>query len=643
MTRSLPQHQRSSGEPFTGPPSQARATQDTSGHRPTLVAPHDPPPNHEASTRAAPSRSAPAALKPGACLGRWKLDRVLGTGATATVWAAHHAHLNSPVAIKVFHRHDLPFGTVLGEARAASGIPSPNAIWVYDVDTLDGHHAIVMELCASGDQVARSLRSIPIEGPQHAAKLIAEAAQGVQAAHAGRVFHKDIKPANILVNPSDGRAQITDFGLANPVLWARARRKARGTVSMHDDPAPQGRHDPHAAIRGRVRVGTPEFMAPEQAGGLRPDLSPDDPLQERYLVAMDVYGLGATLYTLLARRAPYPIDGRKEATAEEIMSEVVATAPMPLRHLAPRTPRRLARIVAKAMHRDPFERYASAEALAKDLHAWRLGFTTSLDPVPERVGVDLWRNRAIALPVALLLGVTALSSWVVNQNAGTIREQVDRISAQGVQVAEQQRQLEQLAAANSQVRDLLSRTEVDLTTTKSALVEKQGQLDATGARLSALTRERDALTATLEATETELEDQMEALTQVETTLASTQRQLADAELALQQQDAVLRSRSDEIAVLRRTLLDEVDRADGLARELDDLEQQLATQRRLFNAEVARRDEDLARARQAERRTASDLATLTAAHAERGERLRALEASLADAKAKLRQIRDATTE
>ena len=161
----------------------------------------------------------PARLIPGVRLGRWSLDRVIGEGATATVWAAHHSVLGTPVAIKVFSPRGLAWQQVLGEARAAAGIPSPNAIWVYDVDTFDGHHCIVMELSASGEQLAGSLRDLGKLAPDRAARLVAQAARGVAAAHAGSVFHKDIKPANILVHPLDGRAQITDFGLANPLLW----------------------------------------------------------------------------------------------------------------------------------------------------------------------------------------------------------------------------------------------------------------------------------------------------------------------------------------------------------------------------------------------------------------------------------------
>jgi serine/threonine protein kinase len=312
----------------------------------------------------------PAPLAAGLRLDRWVLERRLGKGATAEVWAARHAELDAPVAIKLFRGRAASLAHVLGEAKAAAGIPSPNAIWVYDAGEIGGHQAIVMELCGGGERPPRSLADADDLSPAEAARLIAEAARGVAAAHAGHVFHKDIKPANILQNPLDGRAQITDFGLASPSLWRRpahAPHPAASTLWLDADgtggedlPAPRPQsptlEDHLAPVRGGVRVGTPEFMAPEQAAGLRRDLDPHDPRVAAVLRAIDVYGLGATLYTLLAGEPPFPhgtLAGRSDLDAEAILAQILEGPPPPLRARAPHVPARLAAIVARAMAPDP--------------------------------------------------------------------------------------------------------------------------------------------------------------------------------------------------------------------------------------------------------------------------------------------------
>ncbi len=425
-------------------------------------------------------------LRRGTRLGKWTLDRVLGDGATATVWAAHHTQLGTPVAIKFFRGTSRSFRTVLGEAKAAAGIPSPYAIWVYDVEVLEGHHAIVMELCAADGEMGESLRSHLITAPADAARLIAQAARGVSAAHAGGVFHKDIKPANILVNPSDGRAQITDFGLANPVLWRvltqRGHREAQSTVCVEGPGSvPAGDFDPHAGIRGRVRVGTPEFMAPEQAGGLRPDLDPVDPTHRRYLAALDVYGLGATLYAMLAGFGPYPFAelDPSAATAEQIMAQVVASPPPRLRRVARSVPRRLAAIVERAMARDPFDRYEDAESLADDLEAWIAGYPTTLEPTPlHSLGVHLVRERAKVALLLVLAGVVGASSYVVADNLERISVQREHITEQAAALAQNRDELAQLQDTRASLETSLAETETTLEKTRTQLSEKAGLADA---------------------------------------------------------------------------------------------------------------------------------------------------------------------
>ena len=523
------------------------------------------------------------ALGPGERLGRWVLVRTLGEGATATVWAARHEQLGAEVAIKVFHRKDLPFHTVLGEAKAAAGIPSRNAIWVYDVDTFDGHHAIVMELCADGDQAARSLRDAHPKDHAEAARWIAEAARGLAAAHDGGVFHKDVKPANILLNPSDGRAQITDFGLANPALWrprsSRSRHAAQATVALDDlIESPLSVVDPLAPIRGSMRLGTPEFMAPEQAVGLRRDLDGNHALDRRHLIAIDVYGLGATLWYLLVGHPPFPLDGAdpEQMTPAEIMAQVVERSPPTTRKANPKVPRRLAAIVDKAMHRDPLKRYPDASALADDLDAWRTEHPTSLDRGPiARAAVHLWRERALTALLVVLAFITAGSTWVVRANDARIREQSAQIEEQRLALEAQEASFTDLERKHSKTEAVLDKTRATLESTRTALSASDGAIHQRDAELAARDAQLQAAADQLAAAET-------ALTETSTSLDDTRRDLLalqlDRDAQLAQLESTRRALADTSKQLDRTsdaLSTATENNLDLRRTVDDLESDIA--------------------------------------------------------------------
>lgn len=532
----------------------------------------------------------PARLIPGVRLGRWSLDRVIGEGATATVWAAHHSVLGTPVAIKVFSPRGLAWQQVLGEARAAAGIPSPNAIWVYDVDTFDGHHCIVMELSASGEQLAGSLRDLGKLAPERAARLVAQAARGVAAAHAGSVFHKDIKPANILVHPLDGRAQITDFGLANPLLWRNHQtdREALSTVALDDgESVVRPPNDPLAPIRGSLRVGTPEFMAPEQAQGLRRDLDPKDPIHARHLVAIDVWGLGATLYALLSGQAPYPHGPSPsgEPSAPAIMAQVATAPPLPLGSLTA-VPRRLAAIVERAMRRDPLERYASATALADDLDAWCDDRPTSLDRGLTALGVHVYRERARALLVAALTVVTLGSTAVVARNAAEIDRQQADLAAAGQALRELEGSRDRLATQLRGTRESLEATRSELSEKTHRLDQQQEALGVAIAEVDRLAVDLDARAGDLETRNLELtvadariqamEDDLDALRRELDTLTNVS---AGLELDLSATRARLANVSTDLDRTRSELVDELGRSATLDRSLADAVADADAQRR----------------------------------------------------------------
>jgi len=328
--------------------------------------------------------SADAGEPKGERVGDYVLIELLGDGATAEVWWALDTRLKLAVALKIFRTENDRFDVdrVLQEARACSQIVSDHAVGVKAAGELpDGRCYIAMDLCADvseGTQrleVARNLNEVMPYGTDEVLRWVSEAARGVHDAHRVRVFHRDIKPGNLLCRPSKRSVHLTDFGLA---------AHARSSVA-----------------------GTPPYMAPEQAFGL----PPVDPTRDRKLLQrIDVYGLGATLYALLAGHSPYEPHEGCEDEALNMLDQVRQGPPVPLGDVETRfpVPVRVQRVVAKAMSREADERYDSALDLAMDLEALRGHRPTSLDTNRVvRFGLWLrreWRKVSSLASIAVLLG-----------------------------------------------------------------------------------------------------------------------------------------------------------------------------------------------------------------------------------------------
>jgi tRNA A-37 threonylcarbamoyl transferase component Bud32 len=239
--------------------------------------------------------AAPAAAGAGRRVGgRYTLRDVLGSGGMGTVWRAHDELLNRPVAVKELYpparvspeEQALLRERSLREARAAARISHPSAVTVYDVVEQDERPWIVMELLEARS-LAQVLRSDGALGVEAAARVGLAVLGGLEAAHAAGVVHRDVKPANVLL-ADDGRIVLTDFGVA--------------TLDG----------DASTTITGLV-LGSPAYMAPERAKGIPP--SP----------AMDLWGLGATLFAAVEGRGPFH---RQDAltTLHAVLTEPVPTA-----------------------------------------------------------------------------------------------------------------------------------------------------------------------------------------------------------------------------------------------------------------------------------------------------------------------------
>src|SRR5262249_52980929 len=217
------------------------------------------------------------------------------------------------------------------EAEAAARFQHPNIIHVYEVGEQAGRTYLSMEYAEGGSLALRSCGT-PWE-PRRAAELVATLARAMYAAHQRGIIHCDLKPANVLLS-GDGTPKISDFGLA------RQREQ-------------EARHSQSGAI-----LGTPAYMAPEQAAGSSGEVGS----------WTDVYALGAILYELLTGRPPF-----KAETSLATWREVVSGEPSPPSRLRSRIPPDLETVCLKCLGKDPARRYQSAAELADDLRRFQSG------------------------------------------------------------------------------------------------------------------------------------------------------------------------------------------------------------------------------------------------------------------------------
>jgi tetratricopeptide (TPR) repeat protein len=377
-----------------GPPPPADDVPPDLEDRPTLSA--------GAFTGPVPGRQLPS-------LPGYELLGEIGRGGMGVVYKARQIGLNRLVALKVLlggrHAGERQLARFRAEAEAVARLQHPNIVQIYEVGEHAGSPYFSLEFVAGGTLANRIAR-----GPtpaREAAELVETLARAVHYAHERGIVHRDLKPANILITDSSGQPgvpKITDFGLAKKL----------------DDDA--------AYTRTGVVVGTPQYMAPEQAGGRAGEVGP----------ATDVYALGVILYELLAGRPPF--DGE---SAIHLLFRVTREEAEPLRSRRPKTPRDLDIICLKCLHKSPPRRYVSALELADDLRRF-----LNHEPIRARaVGVwergVRWVRRRPAwagLAAGMLLATAALAA----------------VEVRDLHDARQRR-----AAARDEARELLHKAEQD--------------------------------------------------------------------------------------------------------------------------------------------------------------------------------------
>ncbi|MFO0879312.1 MAG: protein kinase [Gemmataceae bacterium] len=458
-----------------------------SGSSPPLV---ESPSTHDDTLQRSPAALAPTPHKPAhgpepgpatvprsTTISGYEILGTLGRGGMGVVYKARQVGLNRIVALKMVlsgsHATPEELARFRTEAEAVARLQHPGIVQIHEIGEREGRPYISLEFCEGGS-LQQKLDGSPFT-PVAAAGLVEALARAVEFAHTRGIIHRDLKPANILLT-AEGAPKVTDFGLAKLV------ESDSGHTSTH-------------AI-----LGTPMYMAPEQAQGHTRDVGP----------LADVYSLGAILYDLLTGRPPF-----RGTTALDTLQMVQLVEPIPPSRLQPTIPRDLQTICLKCLEKDPARRYGSAAALAADLRAY-------LDhrPISARPGGTLdrtwkWVRRhpgwALAAALGLLAPVVITSVSVsfsmalaarnrdLDEANTTLENQAARLETQKGDLERQKFQLEQLVETLNDREKRLARSLTDLRASNQSLTEAldrvtRAERDAQDSFLTALEAAEDLLT-----------------------------------------------------------------------------------------------------------------------------------------------------
>ncbi len=310
--------------------------------------------------------------------GKYELLSELGRGGMGVVYKARQVDLDRLVAVKmILASHVASPEQIAGfynEARAAARLRSPRIVAIHEVGQIFGQHYFAMEYIA-GPSLARLLEEHegPLETDQ-AARIVLSVARTVAQLHREGIIHRDLKPSNVLLDES-GEPHVSDFGLAK--------------MLSKDD----------RATGTNVIVGTPSYMAPEQAAGRASEIGP----------LTDVYALGAILYELITGRPPF----REENPLDTLVQVLEGEPQRPIR-LRPAVPLALEAICLKCLSKDPAGRYESADALADDLERLLKGEQVEARRASPWQHLRRWARREPAL--ACRLGTMALCGAILVAN-----------------------------------------------------------------------------------------------------------------------------------------------------------------------------------------------------------------------------------
>jgi WD40 repeat protein len=363
----------------------------------------------------------PAALP---VIAGYEIGELLGRGGMGLVFKAVQTALKRTVALKIVlsgaHAGAKERARFRTEAEAVAQLHDPGIVQIFEVGEQAGCPYLALEY-VNGGSLAQQINGTPMP-PQHAAQLILELARAVEHAHERGIVHRDLKPANILLT-HDGAAKITDFGLAKLLHGKEAGPTRSGDM-----------------------LGTPSYMAPEQAASSSGQIGP----------GTDVYGLGAILYELLTGRPPF-----KAESALETLRQVRFVDPVSPSRLQPKLSRDLVTICLRCLEKEPPHRYASAQALAEDLQRFLDGRPIKARPVGLGGRMVKWARRhpavaalAAGIGLAIALGFMGVT-WQWREAVSARRTAEGRLYFNRIALAHQAWQSHQVGQADRILDDCI--------------------------------------------------------------------------------------------------------------------------------------------------------------------------------------------
>ncbi len=329
-------------------------------------------------------------------LGRYDVERVVGSGGMGIVLKAHDTELNRVVAIKVLSPHLANSSSARRrfsrEARAAAAVLHPNVLPIFNVESEGRLPYFVMQFVAGPSLQARVDRDGPLE-ISTALRIARQTAAALTAAHTQGLVHRDVKPANILLEEGVDRVQLSDFGLARTV-------------------------DDASLTRTGIVAGTPHYMSPEQANG------------ESIDARSDLFSLGCTLYFMLAGRPPF----RAESTMA-VLNRICHHPHRPLSSVNSAVPRELSQLVDRLLSKRAAKRFESAEAVESALERLLAAIQEgrlSIESRPLRNTRGVWSIAAAAVLVTLAVLISVPKDWLpwFQTNRGLIAPQLNSVAPQ---------------------------------------------------------------------------------------------------------------------------------------------------------------------------------------------------------------------
>jgi serine/threonine protein kinase len=356
-------------------------------------------PSHDTPIRVHASETHPSGVPNGAApvIPGYKILDVLDRGGMAVVYTARQLSLNRVVALKVIrggeHASPKELERFRAEVEAVASLRHPNIVQVFEAGEWNGMPYCAMEL-VSGGSLARKLNGAPLQA-EAAAGVTVKLARALHTAHEAGIVHRDLKPANVLLEPtqhSDGlelhdelgvsqrfEPKVADFGLA----------KRQGDSTLH-------------TATGEL-LGTPSYMAPEQAIGDQAEIGP----------RTDVYALGVLLYEMLTGRPPF-----RASTSLETLRQVTRDEPVSLHRFQSAIPRDLETICFKCLEKSSARRYTSAAALASDVERFLAGKPILARRASSFECAVKWSRRnpawAVAISIAALAAIGVLAGTIVH-------------------------------------------------------------------------------------------------------------------------------------------------------------------------------------------------------------------------------------